>query len=93
MAASKLPVSQTEIRVSPLRLLYGAVTAESRDELLGPFRSWTAEFHRGAASIFALLAATPFARETRETMDPGRTLEDSIRVFAEYLGRVPGPGT
>ena len=50
----------------------------------------TPAFHQGAAAIFTLLAETPFARETRETMDTGRTLEDAIRVFAEHLGRAPG---
>ena len=40
-------------------------------------------FHRGAAEVFRLLAATPFASETRESLDTSRTLEDAIRVFAE----------
>ena len=44
-------------------------------------------FHDGAASIFERLATTPFASETRETLDRSRTLEDSIRVYAETLGK------
>ncbi len=40
-------------------------------------------FHRGAAEVFRLLAATPFASETRESLDTSRKLEDAIRVFAE----------
>lgn len=42
-------------------------------------------FHEGAAEIFRLLARTPFAEETRETMDTSRTLEDALRVYAEQL--------
>lgn len=42
-------------------------------------------FHEGAAEIFRLLAKTPFAAETRETMDTSRTLEEALRVYAEYL--------
>lgn len=42
-------------------------------------------FHDGAAQIFKLLAKTPFAGETRETIDSSRTLEESVRVFAEHL--------
>ncbi len=42
-------------------------------------------FHQGAAEIFKLLAKTPFASETRETIDASRTMEDSISVYAEHL--------
>ena len=42
-------------------------------------------FHEGAAQIFRVLASTPFADETRETIDDSRTLEDSIRVYAQHL--------
>ena len=42
-------------------------------------------FHEGAAEIFRILAKTPFASETRETIDASRTMEDSICVYAEYL--------
>jgi len=45
----------------------------------------TPEFHKGAAEIYRLLDSTPFAAETRETMDTSRTLEDAIRVFASHL--------
>lgn len=47
----------------------------------------TGDFHDGAAWIFELLDETPFAVETRETLDHGRTLEESIRVYAETLGK------
>ena len=43
-------------------------------------------FHKGAASIFALLARTPFAVETRETLDKSRTLELAL---AEYVKQLP----
>lgn len=43
-------------------------------------------FHRAAAEVFRWLAASPFASETRESLDRTRTLEDAIRVFAKLAG-------
>jgi hypothetical protein len=45
----------------------------------------TPAFHEGAAAVFSLLARTPFAAETRETLDESRTLEQAIEVYAQYL--------
>ena len=45
----------------------------------------TPHFHQGAAEMFRLLSSTPFASETPETIDRGRTLEETIRVAATYL--------
>ena len=45
----------------------------------------TPRFHQGAAEIFRLLASTPFADESPETIDKSRTLEETIRVTSEYL--------
>lgn len=42
----------------------------------------TSNFHEGAADIFRVLAQTPFARETRETIDTDRTMEDALKVYA-----------
>ncbi len=42
----------------------------------------TSKFHEGAADIFRVLAQTPFARETRETIDTDRTMEDALKVYA-----------
>ena len=50
------------------------------------------DFHRGAAAIFRIMAATPFAAESRETLDRSRSLEDAIRVFAEHLPEDPASG-
>ena len=47
-------------------------------------------FHEGAAAMFRLMTATPFARETRETVDANRGLEESIRVFARHLAKSDG---
>jgi 3-hydroxyisobutyrate dehydrogenase-like beta-hydroxyacid dehydrogenase len=47
----------------------------------------TPKFHEAAAEIFRLLAQTPFAAETRETMDTDRGLEESVRVYAARLSR------
>lgn len=43
----------------------------------------TPGFHDGAADIFRVLAQTPFAAETRETMDTSRTMEDALKVYAQ----------
>ena len=45
----------------------------------------TPRFHEGARDIFALLAATPFAAETRETRDASRTLEQAVKVYRDHL--------
>lgn len=45
----------------------------------------TPGFHEGAAWIFRLLDETPFAAETRETLDTSRTLEDSIDAYGAAL--------
>jgi 3-hydroxyisobutyrate dehydrogenase-like beta-hydroxyacid dehydrogenase len=45
----------------------------------------TPHFHLGARDIFNLLAATPFAAETRETLDQSRTMEQSVRVYLDHL--------
>ena len=46
-------------------------------------------FHDGAAELFRLLEKTPIAAETRETIDPARTLEDVLAIYAETFGREP----
>ena len=43
----------------------------------------TPHFHDGAADIFRVLAQTPFASETRETIDQQRTMEDALKVYAQ----------
>ena len=45
----------------------------------------TPNFHKGAADIYRLLNSTPFAAETRETMDKSRTMQDSVKVYVEHL--------
>lgn len=42
-------------------------------------------FHKGATEIFRVLSITPFASETRETMDAGRSLEAALVEYARYL--------
>jgi hypothetical protein len=42
-------------------------------------------FHDGAAEIYRVLAQTPFAAETRETLDTSRTIGEAIPVYARYL--------
>lgn len=42
-------------------------------------------FHEAAAEIFRIMAATPFASETRESLDRSRTLEEAVRAFAAQI--------
>jgi hypothetical protein len=49
------------------------------------FAGVTPLFHRGAAELFRLLNETPFAQETRETVDRSRTLQQTIEVVAQHL--------
>lgn len=51
-----------------------------------------ADFHRGAARVFELLARTPIAAETRETVDPSRTLDDALDIYAETLASIDDAG-
>ena len=44
-------------------------------------------FHRAAAEIYRIMARTPFAAETRETLDRERTLEQALAGFAAALER------
>ena len=43
-------------------------------------------FHRGAATLFRQLAATPLGEETRETLDRTRPLEQTIAILAKAAG-------
>ena len=45
----------------------------------------TPQFHYGAKWVFELLNRTPYADETRETMDRTRTLEQSIATYAQHV--------
>ena len=45
----------------------------------------TPRFHQGAAEIFRLLASTPFADESPETIDRDRSLKETMRVTSQYL--------
>jgi 3-hydroxyisobutyrate dehydrogenase-like beta-hydroxyacid dehydrogenase len=42
-------------------------------------------FHDGAAEIYRVLNRTPFAGETRETLDQSRTIDEAIPVYAKHL--------
>jgi 3-hydroxyisobutyrate dehydrogenase-like beta-hydroxyacid dehydrogenase len=45
----------------------------------------TPQFHRGAEWLYALLATTPLARETRATQPAQRSLEDALAVYGAAL--------
>ena len=42
-------------------------------------------FHLAAADTFRILAKTPFAAETRQTLDKSRTLDEALTEYAKYL--------
>lgn len=42
-------------------------------------------FHQGAAAVFSIIAKTPLAAETRDTMDLSRTLEETVKIYAQHL--------
>ena len=43
------------------------------------------DFHKGAANIFRIVAQTPYASETRETIDASRTMEQTLAGIADVL--------
>ncbi|MEM9100589.1 MAG: DUF1932 domain-containing protein [Pseudomonadota bacterium] len=45
----------------------------------------TPGFHEGAADVFRVLAQTPFAEETRESLDRSRTLEQALAEYIKHL--------
>ena len=59
------------------------------EEIASTFRGAgiTGGFHDGAADILKILAKTPFADETRETLDYSRGLEETVNEFVRYLGQ------
>ena len=48
----------------------------------------TGDFHHGASWILQLMARTPLAAETRETIDGDRTLAETVRIFADHLEKM-----
>jgi 3-hydroxyisobutyrate dehydrogenase-like beta-hydroxyacid dehydrogenase len=61
--------------------------ADEMDEIAKTFADVgvSGKFHEGAAEIFRLLAQTPLEKETRETLDLSRSLEDTISTFAKAI--------
>ncbi len=81
-------LSGMEARVPFVPADAGRWTGEM-EEIAKSFRDVgvTDGFHEGAAEVFRVLARTPFAQETRETLDTSRTLEQSIPVFAAQIDK------
>ena len=44
----------------------------------------TPNFHVGATELYELLVQTPFAAESRDTMDKSRTMVQSVEAFAKF---------
>lgn len=87
----ELDESQAQARAQMRRIAFlpadSARWIGEMQEIAATFRGAgvPAGFHEGAEQIFRLMARTPFAKETRETLDLERTLEEAIRVFAGEL--------
>ena len=45
----------------------------------------TPKFHQGAYDVYRLLAETPYASETPDTIDGGRTLKKAAQTYANHL--------
>ncbi len=45
----------------------------------------TPKFYEGVLEVYRLLAETPLASETPDTIDAGRTLNEAAKLFAKYL--------
>ena len=63
--------------------------APEMDEIAATLESAgiTGDFHHGAAWMMRVMARTPFAAETRETIDDSRSLEETLKVFVEHLDK------
>ncbi len=48
------------------------------------------DFHRGAAALYELLSATPFADEPEEAVDTSRTLETTVAALTQVCARRAG---
>ena len=55
------------------------------EEIAATFESVgvTGHFHHGAAEIFRMIADSPLGDERPETIDPNRTLQETVEVFAK----------
>ena len=62
------------------------------EEIANTFRKAgvTGSFHDGAAAVLEVLAKTPFAQETRESLDHTRTLNQAIGADAVVKDHQPG---
>lgn len=45
----------------------------------------TPHFHLGAAAVHRTLAKTPYAEETRATLDKSRTVEEAVTTYVKFL--------
>lgn len=45
----------------------------------------TPHYHLGAAAVHRTLAQTPYAEETRATLDKSRTVEEAVKTYVKYL--------
>jgi len=61
------------------------------EEIAATFRDAgvTGDFHDGAAWVMRVLAETPFANETRETLDNSRGLDEAVTEYLKHVAAGP----
>jgi 3-hydroxyisobutyrate dehydrogenase-like beta-hydroxyacid dehydrogenase len=90
----ELELSQTEAlqRMRARVPFLGATAARFAPEMAEIAQTYdsvgvTPQFHRGAEWLYALLATTPFAAETRATQPKKRSLDETLAVLTAALER------
>jgi putative dehydrogenase len=90
----ELELSQTEaLRRMRARVPFlGATAARFAPEMAEIAQTYesvgvTPQFHRGAEWLYALVATTPFAAETRATQPKNRSLDETLTVLTAALER------
>jgi len=79
-------LKRMEIMTSALPAVAGRFAGEMR-EIAATLESVgvTSGFHDGAAELYELLDRAPLSAERRDTVDPDRTLRQTIEICAEYV--------
>ena len=92
--ASELAESQAAVYAAMRRALPGLPAKaprwiEEMRQIAATFESVgvPGEFHRGAAALYELLSATPFAGEPEEAVDTSRSLETTVAALVEVCSR------
>ena len=86
-------LGETTGRASGIKMCYAALTKGTSTLQVALLtvagQGVTPHFHLGAAAVYRLLEATPFADESPETIDPDRTLSQTIQAAAAQIPAEP----